>query len=422
VRKFGEGNQPLDPDGNPDTSFLAKVPADVAWTFQTLDNNGMVLNMAQTWHQVRPGEIRTNCGGCHAHSQQPTPFEKTAAARPDSKVWDLTANTPLFTTKAGDRSGQKWDKEGRTGLHFARAVKDVEFYRDVKPILERSCVACHTTKQDKPAGRLVLDDEHPIAKRGLVPWAENVQVPPGLPRNYARLVQYAWAFQARRSPLMWKVYGQRLDGFSNDDIPSPPLDYEDEKNVLEWCHHGKNKGWDVDFEGSVMPPPEAVAGTWKGPDGQPIKVEPLGDEDKLTLARWIDIGCAIDRTPAAKTPEPRGPGWLLDESRPTLTLTYPQPGPNRELTRLLVGMHDYGSGIDPSSFTVTADFEVDGVKPGDNLAAKFREKAEGIRELKLATPIKELEHGTLTVAVKDRQGNVSRIERSISVGGLAAKP
>src|SRR2546430_5030025 len=29
VRHFGEdGKQPLDPDGNPDTSFLAKIPAD----------------------------------------------------------------------------------------------------------------------------------------------------------------------------------------------------------------------------------------------------------------------------------------------------------------------------------------------------------------------------------------------------------
>ena len=56
VRKFGkDGKQPLDPDGNPDTSFLAKIPADTALTFQTLDHNGMVLNMAQTWHQVRPG-------------------------------------------------------------------------------------------------------------------------------------------------------------------------------------------------------------------------------------------------------------------------------------------------------------------------------------------------------------------------------
>src|SRR5262249_26146080 len=71
--------QPLDPDGNPDTSFLAKIPADVAWTFQTLDKHGMVLNMAQTWHQLRPGEVRTNCRGCHAHSQRPTPFAKTAA-------------------------------------------------------------------------------------------------------------------------------------------------------------------------------------------------------------------------------------------------------------------------------------------------------------------------------------------------------
>ena len=69
--------QPLDPDGNPDTSFLAKIPADVALTFQTLDKNGMVLNMAQTWHQLRPGEIRNDCGGCHAHSQKPTLFEKT---------------------------------------------------------------------------------------------------------------------------------------------------------------------------------------------------------------------------------------------------------------------------------------------------------------------------------------------------------
>ncbi len=43
-----------------------------AFTFQTLDKNGMVLNMAQTWHQLRPGEIRNDCGGCHAHSQKPT--------------------------------------------------------------------------------------------------------------------------------------------------------------------------------------------------------------------------------------------------------------------------------------------------------------------------------------------------------------
>src|SRR4029077_18571602 len=108
-RKFGpDGKQPLDPDQNPDTSFLATIPADVAFTFQTLDKDGMVLNMAQTWHQVRPGEVRNNCGGCHAHSQQPTLFEKTAAAKADYQVWDLTVKSPLLTGKAQDETGKKW--------------------------------------------------------------------------------------------------------------------------------------------------------------------------------------------------------------------------------------------------------------------------------------------------------------------------
>ena len=50
----------------------------------------MVLNFAQTWHQLRPGEIRNDCGGCHAHSQKPTLFKDTAAAKPDYAIFDLT--------------------------------------------------------------------------------------------------------------------------------------------------------------------------------------------------------------------------------------------------------------------------------------------------------------------------------------------
>jgi hypothetical protein len=38
-----------------------------------------------------------------------------------------------------------------------------------------------------------------------------------------------------------------------------------------------------------------------------------------------------------------------------------------------------------------------------------------VRELHLATPIQRLERGSLTVSVRDRQGNVARIERTISV-------
>lgn len=417
VRKFSaDGGQPLDPDGNPDTSFLAKVPADVAWTFQTLDHNGMVLNMAQTWHQVRPGEVRNDCGGCHAHSQRPTDFESTAAARPGHEPWDLTAAPPLFTTKANDRSGRKWDAADRTGLRTVEGVQDVEFHRDVKPILNRSCVACHSVKHEKPAGRLALDDDSSTDAVVRVPWANHPTVPKGMPRTYARLAQYSWAFQSRRSPLIWKVYGKRLDGFANEDVPSPPLDYLNEKDVLDLSHHSKHQHFDFDYAGDVMPPPEAVAGTVEGPDGRPVKVAPLGDEDKLTLVRWIDLGCPIDREYDPKRPAERGLGWLLDEGRPTLTLASPPAGANAgPLSHVLIGMHDYGTGLDPASLSVTADFEIDGVQAGEDLAARFTALPGSRWELRLRSPVASLPKGRLTVSVRDRQGNVAKVGRSFSV-------
>src|SRR5262249_11367034 len=128
---------------------------------------------------------------------------------------------------------------------------------------------------------------------------------------------------------------------------------------------------DVGYTGSVMPPPAALTGDYVGPDGERIKVAPLTDEDRLTLVRWIDLGCPIDLDYDPAKPEERGYGWMLDDTRPTLTLTYPRAGANGPLTRILVGMHDYDTGLDMNSFEVTADFALDGVAAGQNLASKF---------------------------------------------------
>ena len=106
---------------------------------------------------------------------------------------------------------------------------------------------------------------------------------------------------------------------------------------------------------------------------------------------------------------------MCDDNRPTLTVTYPQPGQNGELSRILVGMNDYSSGLDASSFRVVADFAVDGIPPGENLAERFRSTSQAVWELKLAKPISKLPSGKLTVSVKDRQGNRSVVERSFSV-------
>ena len=45
--------------------------------------------------------------------------------------------------------------------------------------------------------------------------------------------------------------------------------------------------------------------------------------------------------------------------------------------------------------------------------------SQGVWELKLAKPIQALQSGQLMVQVKDRQGNMNRIDRTFSVGGSA---
>jgi hypothetical protein len=446
VRHFGEPGasarvgQPLDPDGNPDTSFLVRLPADTAFTFQTLDKNGMVLNMAQTWHQLRPGEIRNDCGGCHAHSQPPTDFSRTRAAGSDYVPFDLTGLTPLLTGKDRDQSGRQWDSNDETGLRFEKGAKNVEYYRDVKPILDRSCVACHTQHWEKPAGNLVLDDNTLVQGPGSI--GGLVEGPPGkVPGSYLRLAldhqgkfgnrspvgnwahpqasRYVRHFQSRRSLLIWKIFGKRLDGFSNDDFVTEAV--PGDANSLQ----SKGKPFtaqpqhrrliNLAYTGSPMPPPEAVAGTYQGPDGNKIQVAPLTDEDRRTLVRWIDLGCPIDLAYDPAQPGKRSDGWMQDDSRPTLAMWLPRAGANTELSRIVVGMHDYDSGLDLKSFRVTADFAVDGAPAGTDLAPRFATSADGVWELRLATPIAALPRGTLTVSVKDRQGNTTRVERTLSV-------
>jgi hypothetical protein len=432
VRKFAGGRQPLDPDGNPDTSFLAKVPADVAWTFQTLDRRGMVLNAAQTWHQVRPGEVRTDCGGCHAHSQKPTDFKLTAAARDDYAVFDLTMKTPLLTTKEKDESKTRWDAKDETGLRYepGAGTKAVEYYRDIRPIFERSCVACHTAKGGKePAGQLVLDDNTPVKTQNPAGLGFDITVP----GTYARLAadaagrwgikpshrhgwrdlaasRYVKMMQSRRSLLVWKVFGERLDGWQNDDLPYETVPGD----PTSMRQHGKpvpdtpqnRELAHIGYTGSVMPPPDAVR------DG---KVAPLSAEDRLALVRWVDLGCPIDLTHGAGQPGGRGSGWTLDDQRPTLALAEPRAGANGPLTRVLIGVHDCGTGLDMDGFSVVADFDLAGVPAGGELAKKLKMLPDHRWELPLDRPITDLANGKLTVSVKDRQGNVTRIERTFSV-------
>lgn len=51
------------------------------------------------------------------------------------------------------------------------------------------------------------------------------------------------------------------------------------------------------------------------------------------------------------------------------------------------------------------------------LPPKFKSKSPGVWELTLSKPLGALAKGKLTVSVKDRQGNTTRIERTFQVSG-----
>jgi hypothetical protein len=306
-----------------------------------------------------------------------------------------------------------------------RSVKQpattVEYFRDIQPILKIHCTVCHTKDWKKPAGNLVLDDDENwinVPNRGKFPGTyfrlavdERAQFghkPIGYPSwGYPNASRYIRKLQSRRSLLTWKIYGQRLDGFTNDDHPSEP-----KPGIGHFEHHGKRvetkwarHRYDLDLLGAQMPPPTAIKGTFKGPDGKPIKVPPLTDEARRTLTRWIDLGCPIDLNPKY--------GWHLDDNRPVLTLAEPAHHHAGALTRLRIGMDDYGTGLDLSTFTVTSTVEINGHQPGVNLGPHFKQTADGVWELLFKKPLprRAIKTARWTASIKDKQGNETRLIR-----------
>lgn len=391
-KKDAQGSVVRDPDGNPDTSFLAKIPADTPFTFQTIDKNGVVLNSSQTWHQVRPGEVRTDCGGCHAHAQRGMDFNLTAASRPDYAIHDLTKQTPVLTKNGLGETIVKY---------LGKRVMDVEYHRDIKPILQRSCVSCHT--RASPAGNLALDDDTIVG---------------GFENTYNRLAddrearygyksvisnqewrgnnasRYIRSLQSRRSLLMWKIMGARLDGWTNADHPT-----ETSPGNPATLPAGADRNLaDLDYTGTIMPPPGSG-------------VPPLTEDEKMLFARWIDLGAPIDASEARLKPF----GWFNDEQKPTLHVSLPKAGESTDaLSEIRLSAFDNYAGLDRSSLSVTANFAVNGKPPGAELAGDFVE-SDSIWKLTLASPIRSAADLALNVAVKDLRGNQSVVARTFSV-------
>jgi hypothetical protein len=398
LRKFDQDGAPiLDEEGNPDTSFLVKIPADTPFTFQTIDRNGMVLNMSQTWHQVRPGEQRNDCGGCHAHSQLPLPFSNTAANKPAYQVLNLSQTTPMVMR----------DNDGNIGVeNVPQSVVNVEFYADIRPLLQAKCISCHNGTQQ--AGQLLLDDTSAVAGSGFpndyMRLADDSDADFGYPPvisnkswRQTNASRYIRKFQSRRSLLTWKVFGQRLDGWSNADHPteSTPGDANTLPNGVS------ANSADLDFIASAAHPAGGMTS--------------LSMKQKMTFARWIDLGAPLDVSVDNGT----NLGWFIDDNKPTLTISQPQQNVNNtEVTKIVIAVADAYTGINLSSLSIKADFTVNSHAANTELSGFFTAMGDGVLQLNLDSPlpVNTLERHILA-EVKDNQGNVKRVDLRFFTSG-----
>ncbi len=395
------GNTVTDPEGNPDTSFLAKIPADTPFTFQTLDRDGLVLNMSQTWHQVRPGEMRANCGGCHAHSQMPLDFSLTAAAQPEYSILDLAKTTPVLSKS---ETGEVITK------NLGTAPLDVEYYRDIKPILQRSCIGCHSLNGPAEAD-LVLDDESVVdgLENTYNRLARDSRAEYGIPpviRNQSwrqhNASRYIRKFQSRRSLLTWKLFGRRMDGWSNEDHPTESV--TGDASTLPAGADPNHA--DIDYTGTIMPPPGS---------GYP----PLSEDEKIMFARWIDLGAPISYQEGVRALL----GWFADDLRPTLDLSLPRRGHHESpITTIRLGAFDYYSGLDQSTLSVKSNLPLNGRPANAELIDLFTETDEFVWSLELEAPIVNANSGEIRVQVRDTTGNLTEVVRHFSVDAEPLAP
>ena len=140
------GTVPVEQDG----SAHFELPAMRSFFFVALDENDMAIKRMQSFMSVMPGES-LGCVGCHENrTEAPFPANDLPLAmrRGPSPV------TPVTDYQGLDYAGNR--------LAAPPNIPDViDFPRDVQPILDRHCVACHSPEK-REGGISLVGDRTPL--------------------------------------------------------------------------------------------------------------------------------------------------------------------------------------------------------------------------------------------------------------------
>ncbi|MCQ2389867.1 MAG: hypothetical protein MJ240_00470 [Kiritimatiellae bacterium] len=138
-------------DVEADGSCSVRVPARTPVYFQLVDKDGCAIQTMRSWSTLQPGEVN-GCIGCHEHPHQAA-LENTAALalRREPQAlgpWHAGGSRhPLVV--ALEKEGPLASLDNWMGLNRPKQVDAAcrgdgfGFAKDVQPILNRRCVACH---------------------------------------------------------------------------------------------------------------------------------------------------------------------------------------------------------------------------------------------------------------------------------------
>jgi len=230
VRILGE--VPIDPDG----SAHFRVPADTPVYFQLLDQNHMELRRMRSFISFQRGERRA-CVGCH---------ETRAEAPPTNQRFPLA-----LLREPSDPQPPPWGD------------RPVNFLRDVQPIFDRHCVACHGGLSPAagldfsagltPGGRVpgygFNNAFNTIIKHRLVAWSPvngdaSVTQPLAFGSHRSKLVQVLRKGPCSKRVRLNEEEWLRLvtwidanapyhDGFVNKRQSAPPYDLPGDRKLVE---------------------------------------------------------------------------------------------------------------------------------------------------------------------------------------------
>lgn len=243
------GELPVEADG----SFQARVPAGVAFRLQALDDGGMAIGtMHNRWYSAQPGQVITqgisaaagtarygaSCAACHGEPSG-------ASVAPEHEVPDAITGASLSLARFERQNPRRPIEPPLVG---DATRMEVDFSRDVAPLLEARCAACH-------------DSSGP------------------LDFSSAKTAHFTRAYQSLLTP------GTRSGGgrdFVDDAEGRARTSYLVELLL----------GRELDAPGTLARPGQAHPSEHGG-------TAPLGPDELALLVRWIELGATFVGTSAA---------------------------------------------------------------------------------------------------------------------------